>query len=84
MVRCGGWDIGFINSKSFGAQVSYKITLYLFVCNNHMVSISEGLIFVGICPGNFLGLLTNSRKRLVEVKSLICLSLIVIDTPKEK
>ena len=84
MIRCGCWDVGLINSKSLGAQVCDNIALNLFICNNDMVSISKRLIFVGICPGNLLGLLRYSGESLVEIKSLICLSLGIVDSPKEK
>jgi hypothetical protein len=60
MVRSGSWNICLVNSKSFCAQVSNNITLYLFVCNDHMIAISKRLIFVGMSPGNLLRLIGNS------------------------
>ena len=79
MLGSGSRDVSFIDSERFGAQIGDHITLHLLVGDDNVITISQNLVLAGKRPCDLAGLLSDSGESLVEVESLIGLSLIVVN-----
>lgn len=78
MCLSDSWNVAFLNSKRFCAQVSNHVALYFLIWDHDWIAISEVLVLPSECPWNLLCWLLHLWKCLVEIKLTALLLLIIV------